>query len=232
MLLIFAVSYAASAENRVALVIGNAKYVTGDVLPNDVNDARDMAAILEQHGFKVIIKTDADLSEMLGGLEVFAQELQQGGVGLFYFSGHGMEVDGKQYIAPTDAKIKSKLDLSHRMIDVNDILKIVGEGKAQLNLVILDACRNNPFAKALGIKGYGNGISVIPNPPSGSLIASATAVGDTSSAAGARNSVYTSYLLKFCARNLPMKCACCWAMSAKRSSKPQGMAKCLGRTIR
>ena len=186
-------------EKRVALVIGNADYAAADDLPNDVNDANDMAEVLRGYGFQVITKTDVDLTTMLKALDEFGQQLQQGGVGLFYYSGHGLEVDGQQYIVPVDAQVSSKTELPYRMVNINTILDKVGESKTQLNLVILDACRNNPFTKALGIKAVGyNGFSKIEkNIPNGTLIASATAMGDTASSACEHNSCYTTQLLKF-----------------------------------
>ena len=134
---------------------------------------------------------------MLKALDELGDELEGGGVGLVYYSGHGLEVDGKQYVVPVDAHLASKSRLSHDMIDVNDILAKVGESKSQLNVVILDACRNNPYTKILGAKSLGNGFSPIQIAPSGTIIASATAVGDTASPVGVRNSVYTAHLLQY-----------------------------------
>jgi TPR repeat protein len=196
---LFSLPTAHAEPKRLALVIGNANYVQGDVLPNDINDADDMAALLQQYNFSVIKKTDATLKDMFDGLREFKQALQQSPdrVGLFYYSGHGLEVDGTQYIIPINAQPRSETELPAHAIAVNTVLKEMGEGKEQLNVVILDACRNNPFSKAFAIKSLSKGFSPISNAPRGTLIASATAAGDTSSANGSRNSVYTAQLLKF-----------------------------------
>lgn len=185
------------AESRIALVVGNANYVHGNSLPNDLNDADDMTNILMKYGFEVTLKKDTTLSELLSTLNDFQIKLQKGGIGLFYYSGHGLEVDGQQFVIPVDApQPKSKLELPHYMIDVNSILTTMGESKSQLNVLIFDACRDNPFSKGFGLKSFGKGFNPIVSVPNGTLIASATSAGSTSSANGARNSVYTNQLLR------------------------------------
>ncbi len=185
---------------RVALVIGNANYKNATQLPNDLNDAEDMKNTLANLGFEVMFVPDANKEQMIDSLTMFGEKLQGGAVGLLYFSGHGVEVDGEQYIVPTDAVLKTKDYVDSEAISVKKILKKMGgDNKSTLNFLILDACRNNPFSKAWGVKGtVENGFTkeIAPN-PSGILIESATARGDTSSASGERNSVYTKHLLRY-----------------------------------
>lgn len=197
------------AQKRVALVIGNANYKYANELPNDLNDAEDMEKALSKFGFEVKFVTDADYDKLIEALSDFGAALADGGVGLFYYSGHGVELGGKQYIVPVDAKLKTMDYVDREAISVTKILDKMGSSKSKLNFVILDACRNNPFYKSWGIKGAVNGgfsEAKMPN-PSGILIASATAAGDVSSAAGERNSVYTKYLLHYLDKNPDLEVA-------------------------
>jgi hypothetical protein len=180
-------------EKRVALVIGNAKYQNGGQLANTVNDASDIAASLQQYNFEVILKTDASLQQMTDAIDEFGEKLKTGGVGLFFYSGHGIQVKGENYLVPVDGILNKESDVKRHMINVNEVLEKMGEGKTHLNLVFLDACRDNPFRSFSRSMSKGLGKM---DAPSGTLIAYATSPDDTASDGSGRNSPYTGSLLK------------------------------------
>ena len=200
-----------AAPERVALVIGNADYTNANKLPNDLNDATDMATVLKQYGFKVTVLKNGTLKDTIKALKQFQSKLRGAKVGLFYYSGHGVEIDGNQYAIPVDLPaVESEDELSRASINITDVLKYV-EGQADLNLIILDACRSDPFQdKGFGasIKALGGskGFNQIKTNARGSLIASATNRGNISDGEGGngRNSVYTEHLLSVL-KNTPKK---------------------------
>jgi len=132
-------------ERRVALVIGNAAYQYTAPLQNPLNDAQDMARVLKDLQFQVILKTNATLDTMADAIFEFGERLKGGGVGLLYYSGHGMQVKGENYLIPVDANVVREDDIKRKTINARDILDKMDEAKSHLNLVFLDACRNNPF---------------------------------------------------------------------------------------
>lgn len=180
-----------AAEPRLALVIGNSAY-KGSPLSNPVNDARDMAALLRQVGFKVIAGENMTQAETVRAIGEFGQNLRRGGVGLFYFAGHGMQVRGENYLIPVNAEINKELDVEVEAVKLARVLNEMEEAKNRLNLVILDACRNNPFARSF--RSGSNGLSSV-NAPTGTLIAYATSPGSTASDGAKRNGLYTEELL-------------------------------------
>jgi len=180
-------------SNRVALVIGNQNYPKAP-LNNPVNDAQDMKAALEQVGFRVIYRENANLQEIKAAVREFAKGLGHGTIALFYFSGHGAQTDGYNYLVPADSDINSESELKYGAYNVNIILSEMEKAQDRLNILILDACRNNPFK---GIKGEPDGLATLTG-PKGSLIAFATAPGATAADYGrGRNSVYTGYLKQY-----------------------------------
>ena len=183
-------------QSLIALVIGNTEYEYGS-LTNPVNDATDIAAVLRQIGFEVTLKTNLDQVAMGTAIRQFTARLSSQSVGLFYFAGHGTQVDGRNYLLPIDNnKIGDKHDLAAYTIDVNQhVLARMEENNSHLNIVILDACRNNPYRSMS--RGAGRGLASIQS-RQGSLIAFATSPGKTAadSSAGKRNGLYTKYLLK------------------------------------
>ena len=180
-----------NAEPRVALVIGNSAYRDAP-LPNPVNDASDMAAALKKVGFDVIAGGNRTQGDMLRDIDEFGQRLKRGGVGLFYFAGHGMQVRGENYLIPVGAKIQKELDVEVEAIKLSRVLNEMEEARNTLNILILDACRNNPFARSFrsGANGLGQVIA-----PAGTLIAYATNPGNTASDGPGRNGLYTAELL-------------------------------------
>jgi hypothetical protein len=185
-----ALGFAHAADKRVALVIGNAKYPSAP-LKNPVNDARDMAAALRKLGFEVIERTDASQKEMNRAIAQFGGKLTADSVALFYYAGHGMQVRGKNYLIPVDAQIDSEASVRVEAVDVDGILDQLYA--SPLNIVILDACRNNPFERRF--RGGAGGLAQM-EAPKGTLIAYATAPGKTAVDGAGRNGIYTLELLK------------------------------------
>lgn len=139
----------AASENRVALVIGNKDY-PGGALKNPINDASDIKAALEKLGFTVVYRENADLAEMDAAMHEFIGKLGQGGVGLFYFAGHGMQAGDTNYLLPVGVPIASKAELKSRGYDARIALDSMEEAKARVSVVILDACRTAPLRGASG----------------------------------------------------------------------------------
>lgn len=185
-------SPAAQRERRVALVIGNGAYKAGP-LKNPPNDARDMAASLKSLGFEVILRENAGLAQMEQAVDQFWASLKKGGVGLFFFAGHGLQVKGVNYLVPVDANIQVEQDVKVRCLDVNLVLGRMEDAGNPLNLVILDACRNNPFARAW--RNSGQGLAKM-DAPTGTLIAYATAPDSVAADGAGKNGVYTGHLLR------------------------------------
>ena len=179
-------------EQRVALVIGNSSYKDSP-LRNPVNDATDMASVLRDLGFKVMLRTDATQRQMKQALREFAQDIRRGGVGLFYFAGHGVQSKGKNFLLPIGASIESEAELEDEALDANLVLSYMEEAQNRVNIVVLDACRNNPFARSF--RSAGHGLAQM-EAAKGSFIAFATAPGSVSADGTGRNGVYTENLLK------------------------------------
>jgi len=192
----------ASSGKKVALIIGNKEYQKPfTTLSNTVNDAKAMKDILETRGFKVIYKTDVTKREFDNSLEEFYRELRRGAIGLLYFSGHGLESNGQNYLIPTDSNIKAKSDTQYEAIALNKITKRMQSENDRLNIVILDACRNDPFAKSLGVGGLAN-----TEPPIGLFVSYATKAGGVSSDGRVGgNGLFTTYLIKYMKEPLSFK---------------------------
>ena len=145
-LLLLSVS-SAYAETRVALVIGNSTYQVSP-LKNPANDAKLIAATLSDLGFEVLVKTDLTSREMIDAIGEFKLELMAGAtVGFFYYAGHGMQIDGTNFLIPKDnAKIQSNSQVRFSALSVGDILHTIDDAGVSLNVIVLDACRDNPFS--------------------------------------------------------------------------------------
>ena len=181
----------AAAEQRVALVIGNGAYKELP-LTNPYNDATDMADVLREAGFRVILKRDADTRELRNAVREFATELRRADVGLFYFAGHGVQLTGTNYLLPVGADIRSAADAEDLSLDVNYVLRTMEESQTQVRIVILDACRNNPYSHSF--RSLGRGLAPI-TAATGSLVAFATAPGSLAADGEGRNGMYTKHLL-------------------------------------
>ncbi|MEW6264938.1 MAG: caspase family protein [Thermodesulfobacteriota bacterium] len=181
-----------SAERRVALVIGNAAYKESP-LQNPVNDAEDMARSLNRYGFRVIKLLNATREGMKAAVREFGDQIKQGGVGLFFYAGHGLQVDGENYLVPVNANVQRKFEVGDECLKVSSILGAMEEAGNRLNIIILDACRDNPFR---GFRGPGRGLAEM-TAPRGSLLAYATAPGSVARDGDGRNGLYTAMLLRF-----------------------------------
>ena len=180
-----------AAVERHALVIGNANYQSSP-LRNPLNDARDMAAALEGLGFQVQSLLDADAPEMEQAILDFGDRLRDGGVGLFYYAGHGVQAQGRNYLIPLQANISREIQLRHKAVDAGLVLDAMGAANNGLNIVILDACRDNPYADSF--RSSSRGLARMDS-PKGSLIAYATAPGDVAADGDGRNGLFTKHLL-------------------------------------
>ncbi|MDQ2855403.1 MAG: caspase domain-containing protein, partial [Acidobacteriota bacterium] len=178
---------------RTALVIGNGAYTSAPPLKNPPNDARDMAATLDALGFDVTSGINANQRDMKRLIREFGQKLKAGGSGLFYYAGHGVQSKGRNYLIPVDAEIASEAEVEDSGVDVGLVLNYMDEAQNALNIVILDACRNNPFARSF--RSASSGLAQV-DAPTGTLIAYATAPGRVASDGSGQNGLYTSELLK------------------------------------
>jgi uncharacterized caspase-like protein len=131
----------------VALVIGNSGYKAAP-LRNPVNDARAMARVLAETGFAVTLIEDATQAGMRRAIRTFGDELARGGVGLFFYAGHGMQVRGKNFLIPVNADIQREDEVEDQAVDANLVLSKMDTARNTLNVMILDACRNNPFQRS------------------------------------------------------------------------------------
>jgi len=181
-----------SLNQKVALVIGNSDYTISPLL-NPANDARDMADALRDNGFEVLEYEDIpDLAEMKKAIRSFGGRIRNGGVGLFYYAGHGLQVSGKNYLIPIQAEIYSEEEVEYESVDVGFVLAQMENAGNRMNIVILDACRNNPFARSW--RSASQGLAFI-DAPTGTLIAYATAPGKVASDGTGDNGLYTEELL-------------------------------------
>jgi uncharacterized caspase-like protein len=180
------------SEQRIALVIGNSDYKNSP-LKNPVNDATDMAKKLESLGFKVKRLLNADQVEMKKAIRQFGVDLKKGGVGLFYYAGHGMQVKGNNYLIPVGVDIAEEDEVEDLAVDASLILRKMQSADNRLNIVLLDACRNNPFARSF--RSAERGLAQM-DAPAGTMISYATAPGMTAADGDGRNGVFTKNLLK------------------------------------
>jgi hypothetical protein len=177
---------------RIALVIGNSSYARGP-LKNPVNDANAIAAQLTRTGFKVTLLKNAGKKEMDAAVASFSEELAgQKMVGLFYFAGHGMQLNWRNYLIPVDARILGPEDVQTQAVDVAAFLDNLRRAKNPMSVIILDACRNNPFGAR---KDDAKGLSQMDAPP-GTLLAYATAPGNVAQDGDGANGLYTEHLLR------------------------------------
>lgn len=181
---------------KLALIIGCDDYGYGGTLLNPVNDAESMESKLEELGFTVLIKKNSDLIELKHAVDDFGKKLKNFDVGLFYFAGHGIQVNGYNYLIPVEADIVSEEVVDESCLKVDRVLSHMEKGASKVNIVILDACRNNPFERSWGRGQLGRGLALM-DAPKGSLIGYATAPGKTASDGRGDNGLYTGELIKF-----------------------------------
>ena len=190
-LLVVGAAFAQQKEQRVALIIGNGAYKEGP-LKNPVNDANDMAATLKTLGFQVILRTNAGRRQMVEAVREFGNQIKRGGVGFFYYSGHGIQSGGKNYLLPVGAQIAGDADLEFEALDANMVQAQMEEAANRVNIMVLDACRDNPFARSFRSASRG---LVQMDSAKGSFVAYATSPGSVASDGDGRNGTYTKHLL-------------------------------------
>lgn len=159
-----------------------------------MNDAHDIAQTLRKNNFQVILKTDASLETMVDAIYQFGEKLKGSGIGLFYYSGHGIQVKGENYLLPIDTNLTREDEVKRKAISATDLLEKMGEGKSHLNLVFLDACRNNPFPSST--RSVNRGLTSM-NAPSGTLLVFSTSPNDVAEDCVGRNGTYTKNLLEY-----------------------------------
>ena len=182
-------------EARIALVIGNADYADLGRLRNPPNDAQDIAAALRQIGFEVDLRIDADLETMEQAVVEFGRRLasNRGATGFFFYAGHGVESGGENYLIPARASIASESFLRTRSVATQAVLDEMQRSGSNLNVVVLDACRDNPFSWA---RSGSRGLAPVGYQPPGSIIAYATSAGSVAADGDGRNGTFTAELLK------------------------------------
>jgi Caspase domain/PEGA domain len=201
-LLLVQLSVAVSAERRLALVIGNSAYSVSR-LKNPIHDATDMAETLKKLGFETTLLLDATFRQMEDSIDSFSRKLRQGGVGLFYYAGHGVQAQGNNYLIPVDARLKDAADLKYEAVHAGWVLERMADAGNEVNIIILDACRDNAFAR--GWRLVQRGLAVM-EAGQGSLIAYSTVPGGTALDGLGRNGTYTRHLLRFMTEpNLPIE---------------------------
>jgi len=184
-------STVATASQRVALVIGNGAYRDAP-LHNPPNDARAMAQALKDSGFAVTLQVDTDIQGMLTSIRRFGDQLRKGGVGVFYYAGHGMQIKGRNYLIPVNSVIQREDEVAYQAVDAQAILDKMEAAGNGTNIMILDACRNNPFARSF--RSAQQGLAQM-DAPVGTLVAFATAPGSVASDGSGSNGLYTHHLL-------------------------------------
>lgn len=182
-------------ETRIALVIGNSAYESGP-LPNPANDARLMGEALTGLGFEVIARRNADQITMKRAIQEFGARLEKAGpdsVGLFFYAGHGVQLNGRNYLIPTTARIEREGDVEIEAVSADWVIEQMRYARNRLNIVVLDACRNNPFTRSM--RGVDHGLATM-DAPAGILIAYSTAPGQVAADGNGENSPYTEALTR------------------------------------
>ncbi len=187
-------------ERRVALVIGNSSYRNAPALPNTVNDARDMVTALRKVGFEVVDGIDLDKRGMDSALTRFARLAQDADAAMFYFAGHGFQFNGENYLVPVEAKIEDEVGVQYETTRLNDVVTALNYAKG-VKIMVLDACRNNPFvgllAKRQATRGFSVGSGLAPvQRAQGMVIAYATQANDVAADGAGRNSPFTAALVR------------------------------------
>jgi uncharacterized caspase-like protein len=191
-----ALASAASAATRIALIVGNGDYASARLrLTNPVNDATTMQRALRSAGFDTIVRLNAKRLDLYRAVDEFAARLARDphAVGLFYYAGHGVQADGTNYLIPVDADIESVTDLEASAFDVGRVLRAMQNAENEMNIVVLDACRDNPLPRTRGVE---RGLARM-SAPSGTFIAYAAAPGQAAQdGALGGNGVFTGELVK------------------------------------
>ncbi|MBL0122625.1 MAG: caspase family protein [Betaproteobacteria bacterium] len=178
-------------DDRVALVIGNDSYIN-EPLKNAVNDARAMQKVLQDLGFKVLFKPNADIQTMRAAAVQFAKQMDGASAAVFYYAGHGIQYSNKNYLIPIDAKLTAEQEIAYFALEVNQILDSMEEAKVRHKFIILDACRSNPFRNLSVASGLAKSARV----PPGTTISYAAAAGAIALDGDGENGLYTKHLVR------------------------------------
>ncbi|OOO27832.1 peptidase C14 [Agrobacterium salinitolerans] len=183
------------ARKMTALLIGNANYPDGNGLANPVNDAMDLAQKLRAYGFETIIATDASSLRMKKELKKFRVALDESDVGLFFFAGHGMQIEGVNYLLANDTDMETEEDAQHSSLSLDLVVSKMAKSKASTKIIILDACRKNPWERRWDRAPGARGLASV-YAPKGTIIGFATSPGEVASDGTGRNGTYTAALLQ------------------------------------
>jgi hypothetical protein len=188
------------AEKRVALVIGNSTYAKVPALPNPANDAGAVAALLTNAGFDVVeTKTNLDVSSLRRALRDFTSAVRDADVAVVFYAGHGIEMNGTNYLVPVDAVLERDIDVEDEAVSLDRVSQIIEPAK-RLRVVIIDACRDNPFAsgmkRTIGTRSVGRGLAKVDVTTADTLVAFAAKAGSTAADGNGSNSPYTMALLR------------------------------------
>jgi uncharacterized caspase-like protein len=183
---------AMAAEDRVALLIGNNQYASAP-LRNAANDAKDLSDALKELGFKVIVRENASRRDMIEGIREFGTALEGASTALFFYAGHAMQFKDRNYLIPIDAAMGSEEDVTFFSVEIGQVFDRMDRARTRFNFIILDACRDNPFAASF--KTTSQGLAQMSS-PSGTLIAYATAPGSVAADGYGRNGIYTKHILQ------------------------------------
>jgi uncharacterized caspase-like protein len=182
----------AAAADRVALLIGNNNYGTTP-LRNAANDAKDLGEALKDLGFTVIVRENASRKEMIDAIREFGQAIEGASTALFFYAGHAMQFKDRNYLIPIDAAMGSEEDVTFFSVEIGQIFDRMDRARTRFNFIILDACRDNPFAASFKVSSAG---LAQMSSPSGTLIAYATAPGSVAADGFGRNGIYTKHILQ------------------------------------
>lgn len=191
---------AAATERRVALVIGNSGYSNAPLLPNTVNDARDMSAALRKVGFEVVDGVNLDKRGMDQVVARFARLAQDADAVMFYYAGHGFQFNGENYLVPVEARVEDEIGVQYETTRLNDVMTALNFSKG-VKIMVLDACRNNPFVSQLAKRqatrsfSVGSGLAPVAR-AQGMVIAYATQANDVAADGIGRNSPFTAALVR------------------------------------
>ena len=188
----------AFAQQRVALVIGDSNYQHAPRLPNPANDAAAVAGMFQDAGFQVVLKRDVGITDMRRALRDFSDLSRNADVAVIYFAGHGIEVDGDNYLVPVDAVLERDIDVDDETVSLDRFLRVLEPAK-QLRLVILDACRDDPFSQSMkrtmATRAIGRGLAKVEPATTDTVIAFAAKAGSTASDGDGPHSPFTTALL-------------------------------------
>lgn len=200
------VNKAGQGPKRWALVIGNSNYEGQNYLPNPANDATDVAKALYNMGFDVAVERDLDQQGMERAIQNFGAKIRGGGVSLFYYAGHAVQVNGQNYLIPLRANITKEAEARYKAVDVGLVLAQIEGARNLINIIVLDACRNNPLPRSYRSPTASDGLAPIsPHVDVETFISYATAPGKVASDGGGRNSPFTEAFLEELNRSAGMK---------------------------